>query len=175
MPVQYLTPSACRQAMDTLLTTVPGIGLVHQRRRVIRSEQDLHTYLFDPKLNRVCGWFISPSATNAVVTDRKGGHIGHGVKGGGNIITTFQFQLEGMFGVDDANASESVFGDLVWAVCDEFNSYGTIALNPEHAPIPGIAHQLPCDVQQFGYIMFAGSILCHYARLEIGFQGRTRG
>lgn len=163
MPV--MTPAGCRQAMANLLATVPGMGVVHQRRRIIREEQAIRDLLFSG--GRINGWMISPAASNTTVSERNPGHTGIGVKGGGNILTTMQWQIEGYFGIDDAAGSEATFGDLAWGVADELNSYGALA-------IPGITHQLPADVEQFGYIMLAGFTLCHYARIGVGFRGRTR-
>jgi hypothetical protein len=170
----YLNPADLRAAIAATIETVPGAGRVYTRRRVVRSENDLRAYYWDSTLSRVCGWQVSPAPSGTMVSDRKPGYAGHGAKGGGNVITTFAFQIEGIFQLDDANASEETFQDLVWAVADEFNAYGTIAASGG-GPVAALFHQLPCDVQQFGYIMLAGSPLCHYARLEVGFQGRTRG
>jgi len=146
---------------------------VHPRRRVIRTEQQLRDYLFDTANNRICGFFVSPTTSNPAVPVRNPGHVGHGVIGGGNVITTFQFQIEGFFGIDDANASETVFSDLAWNVCDLFNAYGSIPASGGGA-IPGIVQQQPCTIEQFGYILFAGQFLCHYVRMDVAFTGRTR-
>lgn len=163
MPV--MTPAGCVQKIADLLATVPGMGVVHQRRRIIRDEQAIRDLLFSG--GRVNGWMISPAPSNTTVTERNPGHYGVGVKGGGNVFSTFQFQIEGYFGIDDAAGSEATFRDLAWAVADEFNAYGLLA-------IPGITHQLPADVEQFGYIMLAGFSLNHYARIGVGFRGKTR-
>jgi hypothetical protein len=162
-----LTPAACVTAIAALIATVPKSGRVHTQRRIVRDEVSLKTHLWDEAEQRICAWMISPSPSTTTVTDRNPGHYGKGVKGGGNVMTTFQFQIEGMFGLDDAKLSESTWRDLAWAVADEFNAYGQL-------DIVGIVHQLPCDIEQFGYIAFAGSPLLHYARLSVGFQGRTR-
>lgn len=160
-----MTPADCRHAIAQVIASVRGAGVVHQYRRVIRNEQDARLHLWDG--TRINGWMISPAAANTTVTERNPGHAGIGVQGGGNVLTTFQFQIEGYYAIDDANGSERTFGDLAWAVADEFNSYGLLA-------IPGIAHQLPADVEQFGYAMFAGMYLLHYCRIGVGFRGRTR-
>lgn len=168
-----MNPALLRDAMKALIETVPGAGRVHTFRRVIRNEPQLKTLLYDDEEKRICAWMISPALTNSVIPDVKPGYIGHGVKGGGNVITTFQFQIEGIFQLNDADQSELVFQDLVWAVCDAFNAYGSIPAATGGA-IPDMHHQLPCSVVQFAFINFANTALCHYARLEIGFMGRTR-
>jgi hypothetical protein len=163
-----MTPAGCRTGIANLLATVTGIGIVHQRRRIIRDEQAIRDLLYDQAQGRICAWMISPAGANTTVTERNPGHYGVGVKGGGNVLTTMQWQIEGYFGIDDAAGSETTFGDLAWAVADEFNAYGLLNITGAH-------HQLPADVEQFGYIMLAGFTLLHYARIGVGWQGRTRG
>jgi hypothetical protein len=161
------TPGACVTAIAALIATVPKSGRVHAYRRAIRSEPQLKALLWDETEARVCGWMISPSPSTTTVSERHPGHHGKGVKGGGNVMTTFQFQIEGYFGIDDAKASEMLWRDLTWAVASECNAYGLLN-------IAEVSHQLPCDVDQFGYASLAGFALVHYARLSVGFTGRTR-
>lgn len=162
-----MTPAACVAAMAALIATVDGAGRVHATRRQLRTEPQIKQHLWDQQRQRFCGWFISPAGANTSVTERHPGHHGIGIKGAGNVFTTFQFQVEGYFGLDDANNSEAVWRDLAWAVADEFNAYGLLN-------IAGITHQLPADVEQFGYALLAGMPLVHFARIGVGFQGRTR-
>jgi hypothetical protein len=169
-----LNPADLRAAIAQLIGTVPNAGQVHQRRRVIRNENQLKEFFWDVTNSRISGWMIAPSPTNPMTSERHPGYIGNATKGGGNVISTFTFQIEGIFGLNDGASSETVFGDLVWAVADEFNSYGSIARSGGGA-VPGLLEQLPCQVEQFGFIVFAGTPLCHYARLAVGFRGRTRG
>ena len=158
------TPDACRVALAAAIQAVPGIGRVHEYRRVVRDEQSARVHLFDG--TRINGWMIAPSPANTVVNVRNPGFSGIGVKAGGQVMTTFQFQIEGYYGLDDPGESEKTFADLAWAIVLDLNSYGAI-------PISGIVHQLPADVEQFGYAMFAGFYLVHYVRIGIGFTGKT--
>lgn len=167
-----LTGANCRKAIRQLIQSVPNTGQVHERRRVVRDEASFKTHLWDVTNSRICGWFITLSRSNPVVNERNPGYNALGVKGGGNVITTFQFQIEGMFGVNDAADSETTFSNLVYAVADEFEAYGGIPV--DGVPIPAMFEQLPTTVEEWGYLMFAGSFLVHYARLEVGFRGRTR-
>lgn len=162
-----MTPAGCVSVMAAVLATVPGIGNIYQYRRIMREEDQVNAILYHTGQARINGWMISPAGSNTSVTERNPGHAGIGVKGGGNVLTTFQFQIEGYFGIDDAAASEQTFRDLTWAVADEFNAYGLIN-------IPNITHQLPADVEQFGFAMMANFHLLHYCRIGIGFRGRTR-
>lgn len=168
------TPVSLRAAIAALIGTVANTGQIHARRRVVRSENDLRRFFWDDTNSRICGWMIAPALSGTADSVRNTGFSGYGLKGGGNVMTDFAFQVEGIFGLDDANASEEVFGDLVWAVADEFNSYGVIP-KAGGGVLPGVTIQGPCNITQFGYITFANTFLCHYARLELTFNGRTRG
>ncbi len=163
-----LTPAGCRTALATWLATVPGIaagaGRVHERRRIIRNEAAIKSLLSNPA-GKVNAWMISPAAGNTTVTTRNPGFKGIGQKGGGQVMSTFQWQIEGYYQIDDVLSSETVFNDLVFAVMLDLNSYGTLA-------IPGVVYQLPADVEQFGYIMLAGLALYHYCRIGVAFQGK---
>lgn len=169
-----LNPADLRIAIQTLIQSVPNTGQVHKYRRIIRDESALKSILWDSVNSKLCGWFISPSPSNFAVGTRNPGYVGLGQKGGGNVITTFTFQIEGMMGLDDAGSSETVFTDLAWAVADEFDAYGAIP-KTLGVPVPGLIEQLACQVQQVGYINFANFALLHYVRMEVGFRGRTRG
>lgn len=162
-----LTPAGCRAGLAALLATVPSIGTIHQRRRIVRDEQSARTHLFVPAQNRINGWMISPAGSSTTVTDRNPGHHGIGVQGGGNVLTTFQWQIEGFFGVDDGAGSETTFYDLAWSVADTLNSYGLLN-------ITGLVWQGPADIEVFGYSMFANFYLLHYCRIGVALQGRTR-
>lgn len=162
-----LTPANCVAALAALIATVPKSGRVHEQRRLVRNEQEFKAHLWDEQHGRFCGWMISPSPSSTTASERKPGHFGKGIKGGGTVLTTFRFQIEGYFGLDDAQRSETTFRDLAWAVADECNAYGLLN-------IADVTYQEPCDVEQFGYVQFAGTGLLHYARLTVGFQGRTR-
>lgn len=161
-----ITPAGCVAGLVALLGTIDGIGQVHGQRRVMRTEADVRKRLMDPALNRMQGWFVSPSVNNTSVTERYTGYQGIGVRGGGQAMTTFQWQIEGWMSVDDAADSEATFRDLAWGVADEMNHYGTLQ-------IVGAVHQLPADVEMFTYAVLAGMFLMHYARIGVGFKGRT--
>ena len=162
-----LTIPAQRAALLTFVSAIPGIGNVHDYRRSLKTESEIKDRLFHVGQGRINGWMISLAGSNTTVTIRNPGHHGIGTQGGGNVFTTFQWQIEGYFGHDDLAGSEKTFGDLAWAVADEFNSYGLLN-------IAGIVQQLPADVEQFGFAMLANFHLVHYARIGVGFHGRTR-
>ena len=162
-----MTPALCIEAVAQLIETIPAAGnKVNRQRRLIRDERALKTWCYDTVNNRICGWFISPAASNTSVTTRNPGFAGIGVQGGGNNLYVLQFQVEVYFVLDDANDSETTFTALVWSVVDKINSYGGLA------GITGLVEQLPCDIEQFGFAMLAGSPLVHYARISVAFRGR---
>lgn len=146
------------------LAAVPGVGRVHEYRRIVRDEQSARVHLHDG--TRINGWLISPAGSNTAVNVRNPGYNAIGAKGGGQTMTTFQFQVEAYYGLDDPGESEKTFMDLVWAAVLDLNRYGTL-------PISDIVHQLPADVEQFGFAMFANFYLVHYAKIGIGFTGKT--
>lgn len=158
------TPDACRKALATALGGVSGMGVVHEYRRIVRDEQSARLHLFDG--TRINGWMISPAGTNTSVNIRQPGFQGIGTQGGGQVMTTFQFQVEAYYALDDPGASEKTFMDLVWAAVLHLNRFGALSISD-------IVHQLPADVDQFGYAMFANFYLVHYARIGIGFTGKT--
>lgn len=168
-----LTPALCRTSLAAFLATVPGIGMVHTRRRIMRSEMDVKARLWHATtqiganpVGWINGWTISPAGQATTVTERNPGHAAIGLSGGGNNFTTFQWIIEGYFGIDDANGTEETFGDLAWDVAHRLNGYGGLFV--------GVTHQLPADVEQLGYAMLANWALLHYARIGIGFRGRTQ-
>lgn len=170
-----LTPAIIRQSLDDLLQTVENIGKVHQQRRIIRNEQELKQLAADAD-ERINAWFISPSSNRTAVSERTPGHAAIG-KGGGQTLTTFRFQIEGYYRIDDDEGSERDFTDLAWAVCDEINAYGLVPLDAgaeTQARMTGLVEQEPAQLEQFGYIVLAQAPLLHYCRIETGWTGRTR-
>lgn len=168
-----ITPAMCRTALATFLGTVPGVGAVHSYRRIMRDERGVKAVMWHPTtqvganpVGWINGWMISPAGQATTVTDRNPGHQGIGVSGGGNNLTTFQWTIEGFYGIDDANGTEVTFSDLAWDVAHRLNGYGGLFV--------GVSHQLPADVEQLGYSFVAGWALLHYARIGIGFRGRTQ-
>ncbi len=168
-----LTPALCRTNLAAFLATVPGIGTVHTYRRIMRDERGAKAVLWHPTtqvganpVGWMNAWMISPAGQATTVTERNPGHAAIGASGGGNNLTTFQWTIEGYFGIDDANATELTFGDLAWDVAHRLNGYGGL--------FAGVTYQLPADVEQLGYAFVAGWALLHYARIGVGFRGRTQ-
>jgi hypothetical protein len=165
--VPNFTPSACVTALQAVLETVPDIGHVYGRRKLLRTEADVKRLLLDTTNTRICGWMISPSPSNFAVNVRNPGFDRKGISGGGQVLSTLQFQVEGYFGLEDDRDSESTFRDLVWTVCDTLNGYGLL-------DIPNIVLQLATNCDVFGYTMLANLYFLHYTRLSIGFTGQTK-
>lgn len=159
-------------AVAAQLAQVPGIGQVHKQRRIMRTADDLKALGYVKPQDRINVWMISPAASNATITDRQGGASTVGTIGGGiqgsnapQMLQTLQFQIEGWFGLKDGDLSETQFRDLAYAVTMRFNRIGSLT--------PDVSFQLPCDMDTFGYTMFAGGILTHYARISFGVRGRV--
>jgi hypothetical protein len=165
MPTSLLDPNACRAALATLLQGISGVGRVHAYRRIARSDAEVvANFMQGGKIN---AWLIAFAANGPATSERHMGFSGIGVAGGGMVMTTFSFQIEGYFGLDEANDSEETFANLAWAIAQTINSYG--ALN-----IAGLVLQQPCDVALCTYAMLANKFLTHYARLTVAMQGRTQ-
>ena len=164
-----MTPAGQVAALAALLATVTGVGVIHQRRRIIRDENAIRQLLVPPgdADGHVNAWMIYPAGANTTVTKRNPGHHGKGISGGGDVHTVFQWQIDFYHYIDDTAGTETTAFNLAWAVADELNSYGQL-------DITGLIHQLPADVEQFGFVTLANFALYHYARIGVGFQGRTR-
>jgi hypothetical protein len=164
-----ITPEGCRTGLLEWLQTAPGLtggaAQVHNRRRIIRSEPAIKALLAN-STGQVHAWMISPSPSSTTVTERHPGFKAIGAKGGGQAMTTFQWQIEGYYQIDDAAGSEAVFNDLAWGLCLDLNQHGALGIS-------GIVHQHPANIEQFGYIMLAGFALYHYCRIGVAFQGKT--
>lgn len=167
MPNDILTLHNQREGLVKFLKAIPGIGTVYPYRRIIRDEQDVKRLLAPGGTKTVNAWQLYLSPASTTVTERNPGHAGRGIIGGGNVLTTFQWQVEGYYAIDDAAGSENIFGDLAWSVADTINAVGLL-------DIDGLVMQLPADVEQFGYVMIAGQFLFHRAVIGVGLRGRTR-
>lgn len=165
MPTVLLDPNSCRSVLQTTLQGIVGIGQVHKYRRVARNDGEIASYYRSG--GKINAWLISFAINNAAKSTRDMGFGGIGVAGGGRVLTTFGFQIEGYFGLDDVNDSEETFANLVWLVAQTINSYG--ALN-----IPGLFMQFPCDIALCTYAALANKNLVHYARLTLALEGRTQ-
>ena len=167
-----LTPKLLRVGIADAIREVDGIGRIHQQRRIITTEPQVRALLADED-GLINAWMISPSPNQRTESERTPGHGSIGTQGGGQTITTFRYQIEGFYTIQDALNSEQTFDDLSWAVADHLNSFGLINI-VDAASNPAVLLQEPADVDQFGYINLAGAILLHYCRIETGWQGRTR-
>lgn len=165
------TPAACVTALAAYLNTVAGIGggaggQVHTRRRIVRTEADVKALMADPN-GKVNAWMIYPAAATTTVTERGPGFKAIGQSGGGRVLTTLQFAVDAYYQIDDAAGSEETFRDLAFAVMNGLNHYGSLNID-------GVTLQLPADIEQFGFTLFAGLGLYHSARIGCGWRGQTQ-
>lgn len=167
-----LTPALLRVGIADSLADVPDIGRIHQQRKIVRTEPQVAELLADVD-GLINAWMISPSQSGHTESERTPGHNAIGSQGGGQTLTTFRYQIEGYYAIQDELNSEQTFGDLAWAVADHLNSFGLINVVDE-AGAPAVLFQEPADVAFFGYISLANAIVLHHCRIETGWQGRTR-
>jgi hypothetical protein len=163
-----LSSNAIAEAIKAVLLTVPKIGKVHDYQRSIVDETTMHDHMFDETQNRICGWQISPNPVNTLTVERQPGYHAIGSIGGGSASETSTWQIEAYFGHDDENASQKTFHALVLLVVRTLNKYGGLP------GIPGLTLQQAANLEQFGWVLYAGMYHTHYARITIAFQGQSR-
>lgn len=160
------SPDSCRDALVTVLGAVEGVvpAQVYAHRRVLRTEPEIRA-LFGSPIN---AWQVSFAPSGAIGVDRDPGFAGIGQRGGGRVLTTFRFQIEGYLGLDDASHSEEAFDTLIWRVVDHINGYGLLP------GLPGAVMQSPCEAERVGYVSLANLVLTHYVQLGIALTGQTQ-
>lgn len=160
--------------IDALEAYDPLFGVkIYDRQRVVRVESDVKTLFTDnsdpPKIHswQVTLAPVEPITSKRISTPRVGATAAQpGTRGNVQATTMLRFQLEGFYGIDDSNNSAAAFRDIVWGVVQWLNGYGYLDV--------GARLQSPCNVDLFSTVMFARSILLHYARLSLAFTGRTQ-
>jgi hypothetical protein len=161
-----LDPNACRAALASLLSGITGVGRVYPHRRLTRDDREIAN-LYVSTTGVINAWMISFNFTNAAINEKKMGFNAIGTPGGGTVYSTFQFQLEGYYGVNDATDTEETFANLCWLIAQTLNSYGGLS-------VPGLVEMHPCQIAQIGYAWIARKVFTHYAKLTIGMAGRTQ-
>ncbi|MGE3278191.1 MAG: hypothetical protein AB7O67_24030, partial [Vicinamibacterales bacterium] len=141
-----MTLAACRASLKAVIGAVSGVvaDQVYEQRRIVRSESEIYDRFGNP----INGWQISLAPAGPIVSQRGPGFGGLGAPGGGRVMTTYKFQIEGYYGLDDANDSQQTFEDLAEAVVAALNSYGLLPdpSTPGRA-IPGLTLQGPCNAE----------------------------
>jgi hypothetical protein len=155
----------CIEAVAASLEATAGVGMIHTRRRLVRTEQDAHAHFFHEEEGRINGWTITLAGSATSVTERHPGlRTTVPVANNGNLVT-YQLEIEAYYGIDDAAASEVAFRAVCESVIGRMNAIGKLTND--------MTAQLPTDIETFGYVTFAGMFMLHFARIRTGFQGRA--
>lgn len=150
------TAEAAIDAIVATLEAVDGIGVVHNRRRILKNAAEIKDRMTsDGRLNAaMVSWLGMPET----LTD-----FGSPTRAGA--VSTLNFRIEIFYGVDDEAASEVDFRALVWNVATAFNGAGLV--------YAGASHQDRLTVDEVGHLMLAEIAIVHYARMTIAFRGRV--
>lgn len=109
--------AAIRAAIVATIQGVPGIGIVHGRRRNLRSQADVRAAaLADGKVNV---WMVTREATAETSPDLGGG------------VTVHRWAIRGFRQFDDGEGGELAMDDLIEAIRDAFRA-------SEDLGIPGL-------------------------------------
>lgn len=137
-----------RAALATLLSGVSGMGQVHRYLRLIVDEVTAKTLLVSG--GRLNGWMVTLAEDDAYEETLATGARCRRIEA--------TFALLGYWAVNDADASEESFTDLVQAVID--------ALRADHTLGGLVIVAMPPQVRRFTHVTF-GKVLCHHARIEV--------
>lgn len=141
--------SAILALLKTIVEGVAGTGKIHDYVRLARNEQKfIELFVTD---NVVNGWQISRRSTPQSFEDSD-------EKDGVLIEAVHEYILTGFRGIDDANASEKTFQNLVEAVSDALATDSTLQAADYNIGAPQI---LVVEPRAFGHV------LCHVAEISI--------
>ena len=138
--------SDIRSEIKTILEAVDDIGIVHDYDRWAKNWDDFLS-LFKTADNKIHGWCFFRKATPAKRDTMP------------TIQRTHHFRIKGIYGLSDADASETTFQDIVEAIQDAFDS--KYMLNNA----AGVINSGPVQVHLIENRLF-GKVLCHYAELD---------
>lgn len=137
---------AVREQIRTILTGVSGIGVVHDYERWA-AEWPAYLELFsieDETGTRINGWDITRRKTPAVTAS-----VTHDSR-------SHTFLIRGMYGLEDSQASELVFQQLIEDICAAFRAKYQLESTAENTE--------PVQVDLVENRVF-GNMLCHYCEL----------
>jgi hypothetical protein len=150
------TVQQIRTAIKAKIDTVAGVGPVHEYERFLKDQSRLVALYTSGNPKRVLGWHIRRVSTRETLEDIARWVVLHG------------WRIRGYMGLDDADASEKLFDDLIEQIRDAFRSDDTLGgvvfscVNPanDEAGIQVLDHRP---------VLFCG-VLCHFAELGLTTQ-----
>jgi len=141
-------------AIKTVLESVPAVGIVHGYTRwAINWDNFLAMFTTGGKIN---GWMLSRQSVTrhrTAYSEVQAAHI---------------YVINGMYGLDDTNASETVFQGILDSVQTAFQGNPTLSgacdtINPEVGPMAGL---YGLQIEIIEQRLF-GSALCHFAECRL--------
>lgn len=153
--------SDVRDQIETLTSSVEGMGVVHPFQRWSSKHSDFLNHFKDPDTGKINGCCFTRTATaERWLTNIK-------------YVRVYEFLFRMYYGLRDADGSELVFQSLVEAVAATFRLESSETLNgtcetlaPEFGSLAGLAG---IQVETVDQRMF-GNVLCHYSELRLGAQ-----
>lgn len=147
--------SAIRAALVGAIASIPDVGVVHSRERYVRDEAKFRQ-LFVPagvEPQQVRGWWVRRTGTSRRALNLANGVVLH------------EWAIRGYMALNDEQASELVFDDLVEAIATTVPQDPTLAPMCDPGPTPADDTN-GIQVADAGPVLFCG-VLCHSAVLSL--------
>lgn len=147
-----------RAAIKAKIETVPSVGRVYGRRRLVEKDTEMKELLITSD-GKLLFWFVS-LARDAPYNQKR--------LGSSQTQATYRFQVEAFLKFNDGDNSEELFDNLVEDVIEAFEAdekLGDILI--EGGP-------LNWEADELAFYPRDGGVLCHYARLIFPARVQTR-
>ncbi|MFQ5692997.1 MAG: hypothetical protein ACE5IM_08150 [Nitrospinota bacterium] len=136
--------SAIRSQLKAVLGGVPGIGVVHDYQRW-EIEADNFNALFVSG-GRINVWMVTRDGSREEESAQRQNTRRH------------QVRIIGLYALDDSDATEKTFSDLLEAVCDALRQNNDLGGTAESSGPP--------QVRRDDHARFAGT-LCHFGEITV--------
>lgn len=150
MPIRY---DILAGKIADRVAAVPNAGRVHRYQRHLTTREDVIAEFFDPNLGRINGWTCS----RASYRDEQLTSVEN--------VRVSTFVLRGFMAVEDRQATELLFQQLVDRVAEAFR--------PQDNLDGAVERIAPVQAPVIGYAMLGRSdsgVLCHSAELTLDVQ-----
>lgn len=154
-------PETLIAAAKTRIEGLSGIGLVHDFRRDVKDEPTARAVWYHEGQGRIHAWHVTLGEPTAQTVRGPGFSSNQP----GQITADIRLVVEGVFGINDAAASEKTFRALCWNLQLRMNQQALLTVD--------VAHQDPFQWDRFGYLVLAGMYSVHYARFSCRYIGRV--
>lgn len=144
-----MSSTVIRNAIATVLATVPDIGVIHGYERYTDKTRDFRE--FYQRDGKILGWSIRRIGFSEIVET--------------DTVSTVRsrWQIKGYRSLDDDMATEIEFDELVDLVADVFRAKPTL---DGAVAATGARGETPIQLEDSGPVRFAG-VLCHEVRLSL--------